>query len=55
MNRKGFSQLAKVKGPRPSDGQLGSAAIQGTFTGGRIPATGRGTNPLKGPRGARRR
>lgn len=45
MNRKSFSQLAKVKGARPSDGSLGRAAIQGTGTGGAIPV-GKGTNPL---------
>jgi hypothetical protein len=53
MNRKSFSQLAKVKGARTP--APGAAAIQGTFTGGRVPATGKGTDPLKGPRGARRR
>jgi hypothetical protein len=50
MNRKGFSNLAKVKGARTPDGSLGRAAIQGTGTGGRIPV-GKGTNPL----GARRK
>ncbi len=48
MNRKSFSQLAKVKGARTPDGTPGPAAIQGTATGGSIP-TGKGTNPK--PRG----
>ncbi len=46
MNRKSFSNLAKVKGARTP--APGAAAIQGTSTGGRVP-TGKGTKP--GPRG----
>jgi hypothetical protein len=48
MNRKSFSQLAKVKGARTPDGQVGSPAIKGTGSGGKIPV-GTGTNPR--PRG----
>jgi hypothetical protein len=50
MTRKSFSRLAKVKGARQPDGQVGRAAIQGTGSAGSIPV-GKGTNPL----GARRR
>ncbi len=49
MNRKSFSELAKVKGARTPSGHLGSAASQGTGTAGSIP-TGKGTNPLKAGR-----
>ncbi len=52
MNRKSFSNLAKVKGARTPSGHLGSAAMQGTGGPGEIPV-GKGTNPLKA--GARRR
>jgi hypothetical protein len=50
MTRKSFSRLAKVKGARTPDGQVGTAALQGTASGGKFPV-GKGTNPL----GARRR
>ncbi len=50
MNRKSFSNLAKVKGARTHDAQVGTAALQGTGSGGKGPV-GKGTNPL----GARRR
>ncbi len=50
MTRKSFSKLVKSKGARTPSGHLGSAAIQGTGTGGSTP-TGKGTNPL----GARRK
>jgi len=49
MTRKSFSKLAKVKGARTPSGHLGSAAAQGTGTGGRIPV-GKGTNPLRARR-----
>lgn len=51
MNKKSFSTLAKIKGARTPSGHLGSAAIQGTGTGGNIPV-GKRTNPLGKSSGA---
>lgn len=49
MNRKSFSNLAKVKGARTPSGHLGSARMQGTgspnvASPNHIP-TGKGTRP----------